>query len=211
MKRSWWLASLLLLPSLAWAQHPMEITAHGGWQYGGTQSYSDYYGYSPGDFHVNANVNYGGMLSFMLREGYAVEIDYTYQGTDLVLRPGAASQIKIGDLSTHYIQLYGTRVIPIRPEKIDGFVMGGFGATGFSLPGFNSRWLTSFGLGLGGKLHVNERTALRLQTRILVPIQWANSQFYFGSGGATITTGGSSTLIQGDVSLGLTFKLGAER
>lgn len=208
MKKRFCIGCLLLLPSLAWAQHPMEITAHGGWQYGGTQTYSNYYGYSPGDFHANANVNYGGTLTFLLREGYGVEIDYTYQKTDLMLRPTGVPAIKLGDLSTHYIHLYGTRTVPVRPDKFDAIIMGGFGATGYSVPGFNARWLTSFGLGLGGKLHMNDRLALRLQTRFLLPIQWSNSQFYFGTGGGTITVGGSSTLIQGDTSLGLVFKLG---
>ena len=208
MKKWSWVACLLLLPSLAWAQAPIEITPRVGWQYGGTQTYSNYYGYAPGDFHANSAMNYGGTVSFALREGYALELDYSYQKTDLLLRPNASPAIKLGDLSTHYIHVYGTRFVPVRPEKFDAIVMGGFGATAFSVPSFNARWLTSFGLGLGGRFYMGERLALRVQTRFLLPIQWSNSQFYFGSGGGTVTTGGSSTLIQGDASVGLTFMLG---
>lgn len=203
--------SLVLLPGIAWAQEKgdSEITGVVGWQYGGTQDFVSYTGYSAGDFHANAAVNYGGTLSHFIQDAYAIEIAYTYQKTDLIVRPLNVAGVKIGDLSTHYIQLYGARYVPVRPDKVDAFLMGGVGATCYSVPGFQSRWVTSFGVGGGFRFNTSERVAVRLQTRILIPIQWANTGFYFGSGGANITVGGSSTLIQGDTSLGLVVKLGS--
>ena len=205
-----WVVGLMLLPCLAWAQEQgsSELTATVGWQYGGTQDYVTYSGYGYGDFHANAAVDFGGTLSYFIRESYALEIVYTYQKTDLVIQPIGAPDTKLGDLSTHYIQLYGTRYVPVRPDKVDAFLMGGVGATSYSVQGFQSRWVTSFGIGGGLKVHTSDRTALRLQTRLLIPIQWSNTGFYFGTGGANITVGGSSTLLQGDVSLGLVVKLG---
>jgi len=200
----------MLLPGLAWAQEQgtSELTASVGWQYGGTQDFVSYTGYSYGDFHANAAMNFGGTLSHFIRDYYAIEIVYNYQKTDLVVRPVGFPDTKIGDLSTHYIQLYGNRYVPVRPEKVDAFLMGGVGATGYSVQGYQSRWVTSFGVGGGLRIRTSERMALRLQTRMLIPIQWSNTGFYFGTGGANITVGGGSTLIQGDVSLGLVMKLG---
>jgi len=205
-----WIVALLLLPSLAWAQSrgQSELTGQVGWQYGGTQDYVAYSGYSAGDFHANAALNFGGLLSHFVQDYYAIEIGYSYQKTDLMVRPIGFKDVKVGDLSTHYIQLYGTRYVPVRPDKADAFVMAGLGATGYSVPGFNSRWLTSFAIGGGVKFHFNEKAGLRLQTRLLLPVQWSSGGFYFGSGGAQVTVGGSSTLVQGDVSLGLVMKFG---
>jgi len=124
------------------------------------------------------------------------------------VRPGNAPDTKIADLAAQYIHLYGTRVIPMQNGKTDVFAMGGFGATSFSASGYDTRWLFSFGAGLGAKVHVNPKTSLRLQTRLLIPVQWGSAGFYFGTGGSGISVGGGSSIIQGDVSLGLAFKLG---
>src|SRR5262249_1467031 len=116
---------------------------------------------------------------------------------------------KIADLAAQYIHLYGRRVLPTKGGKTDLFAMGGFGATSFSASGFDTRWLFSFGAGLGAMVHVNPKTSLRLQTRLLIPIQWGSAGFYFGTGGAGIDVGGGSSIVQGDVSLGLAIKLGS--
>lgn len=205
------LGLLMLLPAAALAQRQgdKELTPQIGWQYGGTQEYTSYAGYAPGDFHANANLNYGGTLSIFPRDFYAVELAYSYQKTDLLVRPRNFPNTKIADMAAQYIHLYGTRVIPTQNGKTDVFAMGGFGATSFSAPGFNTRWLFSFGAGLGAKVHTSEKMAVRLQTRLLIPIQWGSAGFYFGSGGSGISVGGGSSIIQGDVSLGLSFKLGA--
>jgi len=210
---------MLLLPCLAWAQEQgdTEITGVVGWQYGGTQDFVGYSGYSTGDFHADAAMDYGGTLSHFIKDAYAIEIAYTYQKTDLLVRPAGLPGAKVADLATHYIQLYGCRYVPVRPDKVDAFLMGGVGATCYSptstvggIPSnISSRWVTSFGIGGGLRLNTSDRIALRLQTRLLIPIQWSNSSFYFGSGGGSITVGGSSTLIQGDTTLGLVVKLGS--
>lgn len=207
----WMIAVLLLLPSAAWAQHAgdKEITGQIGWQYGGTQDFVNSLGFAVGDFHANANLNYGGMFTFFPRDYYAIEIQYSYQSTDLIARPSGAPNFKLGDMATQYIHLYGTRDVPFEAGRVDGFAMGGLGATVYSADGYDTRWLFSVGAGVGAKIHMNERTALRLQTRLLFPVQWSGTGFYFGSGGAGISVGGGSTLIQGDVSLGLVIKLGS--
>jgi len=210
MRSVWIVALLLLLPSLAAAQMrgQSEITAQAGWQYGGTQDYVAYSGYTAGDFHANAALNFGGLISRFVQDYYAIEVGYSYQQTDLVIRPNGFTDAKIGDLATHYIQLYGTRYVPVRPDKADAFVMAGLGGTGYYLTGYNSRWLTSFAIGGGVKFHLSEKAGLRLQTRLLLPVQWSSGGFYFGNGGAQVTVGGSSTLVQGDVSLGFVMKMG---
>src|SRR5262245_53048950 len=119
------IVALLVLPSLAWAQGrgESELTGSVGWQYGGTQDYVAYTGYSAGDFHANANINYGGLLSHFVQDYYAVEVGYSYQKTDLMIRPIGFPDQKLGDLTCQYIQVYGTRYVPVRPDRADAFVM----------------------------------------------------------------------------------------
>jgi len=213
MRKCLALIGLLLFPAVATAEVPgtKELTPQIGWQYGGTQEYVTYLGYPAGDFHSNANLNYGGTFSIFLKPVYAAEISYSYQSTDLIVRPNGQRDQKVGTLASQYIQLQGTRVIPVKPGKTDFLGFGGLGATVFSAQGYNSHWLFSVSGGIGVKVHMNERTSLRLQTRLLLPIQWASSGFYFGTGGSGVTVGGGSSIIQGDVSLGLTMKLGSQR
>jgi hypothetical protein len=56
---------------------------------------------------------------------------------------------------------------------------------------------------------MNPKTALRLQARMLLPINWVSGGFYFGSGGSGATISGGSAIIQGDASLGIVMKLGS--
>ena len=210
--KKWLIVCLLLVPSASWAQHvgDKELTGQIGYQYWGTQTFVNSFGYPAGDVHVNAALTYGGLLSLFIRDYYAAEIQYSYSTGDLIARPeGPFGDTKIADLATQYIQVYGTRFVPVKPDKMDAFVMGGLGATGYSASGFDSRWLFSFGVGLGLKIHTNEKMSIRIQQRFLVPVQWGEGGFYFGTGGAGVSVGGGSSIIQGDTSLGLVLKLGS--
>jgi hypothetical protein len=43
---------------------------------------------------------------------------------------------------------------------------------------------------------------------MLIPTQWGGGGFYFGTGGSGVSVSGGSTLLQGDVSIGLVMRLG---
>jgi hypothetical protein len=213
MRRGFLLILSLLVPTTALGQEvgDVEITALGGWQYGGTQEYYNYTGYPSGDLHADANWNYGGALTFFPSPYNGIELQYTYQGTDLLLRPTGIEPFKITDLSTHYAHVYGIRVTPLGSPRAEGYVMGGLGATVYTTDIYEDRWLFSLGGGGGVRLNLNERVALRLQARMLVPIQFSSVGVYFGGAGGSVTVGGGSAIVQGDVSAGLTIKIGGRR
>lgn len=206
-----WLPVLLLMtfPAAAWAQRAgdRQLTGQVGWQWGGTQSYSTYYAYPAGDVHAEAAVNYGATFTVFVREGEALEIAYSYQPTDLILRPDGVPSSKIADLACHTIHLNGLRALPAGGGKLEPYVLGGLGTTVFSAQGYTSRWLFSIAAGLGFMVPVNERLALRTQGRLIVPISFNSGTFYFGGGGASISVSGQA-LLQGDASIGLSLKLG---
>jgi len=209
--RRWFVMMLMLLvPAVASAQHvgDKEVSGLVGWQWGGTQEYANYAGYPAGDFHANANLNYAGAFTVFVRDYYGVEFNYSFQSTDLLVRPNSLPEVTLGKMTTQYIHAYGVRTMPMK-EKVDGFVLAGLGATSFSAEGFETHWLFSVGAGLGVKIHTSDKLAIRLQSRMLLPIQWGETGLYFGTGGAGVSVGGGSSLIQGDVSAGLTIKLGS--
>lgn len=203
-------AVLLLIPAVSQAQRrgDKELTGQIGWLWGGTQEYTTaYLGYPAGSFHANANVNYGGALTFFQQDGLATEIAYSYQSTDLMIRPTGLKEQKIADLATQYIHINGLRLVPMN-ERTEGYVLGGLGTTVYSATGYSSKWLFSIAAGLGARVHINERMLLRLQTRILIPMNFDYGSAYFGSGGAAVSVGGGTAIVQGDASVGLTMKLG---
>lgn len=191
----------------AHAQSPM-LTPMAGWQWGGTLDFVS------GDVHINAAPNYGGALSVPVRPGMLAELSYSYQNAEVVGRPnGSGGDFHLFDLGTHYMQACGLRLAGRPGSKATPFVMGGLGATVFA-PGnsdfgqFDTQWLFSMTMGGGVMVAMNERVALRLQARFLLPINWVSGGAYFGTGGGGLTVSGGSALPQGDASVGLTFKLG---
>lgn len=215
MRRLLVLTLLFSVPAIASAGQlsqvgEVELTPQIGWQWGGTQDYSSGFGYpAGGSLHAEANLNYGGTLSVVARPGYAVEIGYNYQSTDLTNRPVGAPEYKLADLGTHYILVSGRRELPAA-GRATPFVLGGLGAVGFYASDV-SQWFWAFTVGGGVKTELSPKMALRLQVRALVPVQWGNTSMYFGSGGSSVSVSGGSSLFQGDVSAGLVFKLGRMR
>ena len=162
-------AVLLLLAAPAHAQHAgmKEITPAIGWQFGGTQDYDTYSTYAAGDFHANANLNYGVMLTWYVRSTYAAELAYTYQATDLVLRPSNVNDVTLGDMSSRYLLLQPLRVIPTQNERASILAFAGFGTAAFGAEGFDTRWLPAVGMGAGVRMKMNPRAALRLHILLL--------------------------------------------
>src|SRR5262245_31187949 len=192
-------------PDIAAAQ--ASLTPMIGWQWGGTLDYPI------GDVHTNSNMNYGGAISAPVRPGYNAELMYTYQSAEVVGRPNVGSEFKLFDLSTHYIQLNGVRMLGYGDKKATPFVLGGLGTTVFSpgsssLGNFDTQWLFSITIGGGVMIQTSDKMAIRLQSRFLMPMNYASGGFYFGTGGGGFGVSGGTALPQGDVSLGLSFKLG---
>jgi opacity protein-like surface antigen len=200
----------LLLPAAAQAQRrgDRELTGQIGWMWGGTQDYnSNYYSFPPGDVHANANLTYGGALTYYQQDYLGTEIAYNYQSTDLMIRPQGLREQKLTDLTTQYIQINGLRLSPMNPKAM-GFVLGGLGTTIYSAKGYTSQWLFSIAAGLGVRVQMNPRTALRLQTRLLVPMRFTSGSFYFGSNGSSVSVGGGTAIVQGEATAGISILLG---
>ena len=189
----------------------LEVTPMVGWQWGGTLDYG-----SGGDIHVNAALNYGGALGVMINPMEWGEVSYTYQSSEVFARPAAAPEFKAFDLGTHYIQAAGGRyVMPPDPaRKAHPYLIGGLGMTIFS-PGsasapiqVDTQYLFSISAGAGVRVVMSEKLDLRLQTRLLLPMNFSEGSFYFGSGGAAVGLSGGTFLPQGEATIAVTIKNG---
>jgi opacity protein-like surface antigen len=183
----------------------VELTPMVGYQWGGTLDYPS------GSVHIDAAMSYGGSIGAMVQPGTFVEIGYMYQGSKLIGQPRTGPDFTFFDLGTHYLQLSGLRYL--RESRVTPYIIGGMGMTVFDplssqYGDFDSQ--TLFSMSLGGGLHVDmgPRVALRLQSRLLIPINWASGGLYFGTGGGGISVSGGSAIAQGDATLGLALKLG---
>jgi Outer membrane protein beta-barrel domain len=192
----------------AHAQRGVELTPFAGWMWGGTLDYAS------GSIHVNAAPSYGGMLGVEVRPSEFVEISYWYQGADVIARPFGLPDFKFMELATHYIQAGGTKYMrPLGSAKVVPFATGGLGMTIFSPSngpaGVNLDDETVFSISVGGGLRyeVNEKVALRLQSRLLLPTQLWGAGVWFGTGGGGVSVSGTS-IAQGDATLGIVIKLG---
>jgi Outer membrane protein beta-barrel domain len=200
--------ALMLMPAAAWAAGGAELTPQVGYMWGGTQNYNSSAVFPlGGSIHANANVTYGGTIGAEVKPGYFAELSYHYQGTDLIIRPTGQKDFKGDNLTTQYFLLQGARNLVSKGTSAP-FVLGGVGVVDYNSYG-SSRTFLAFDFGVGVKKQINPKVGLRLQVRGLVPVQWLSGGAYFGTGGSGVSVGASTSLIQGDVSAGLTFKLGS--
>jgi hypothetical protein len=218
MEAAPWLAPLLLAGALlafgtvpARAQGGVELIPTAGYLWGGTLDYVS------GSLHIEAAPEYGGMISAEVRPNYYAEIGYWYQGSEITARPRSLPNFTLCDLTTHYIQLGGSRPLGTRGFGEGGavpFATGSLGVTIFDpsdiAPGIKLNSMTVFSIAMGGGLRVdvNEKIALRMQARLLVPMQLWSSGIWFGTGGAGISAEGTA-IAQGDAFLGLVIKMGS--
>lgn len=116
------------------------------------------------------------------------------------------------DVASNYFLLSGTK--QAGTDKIKGFGNASFGGVWYDAKtnSIGDVWRFAFGLGGGVKFYLSDMIGLRLQGRILFPLYFTGGGMYYGIGGGGSGGGvylsSTSTVVQGDFSLGLIFQLG---
>lgn len=219
-RRLWFmLCTFLLLASTGWAQmkkmeprgqkstRGIELTGFYGWQYGG--NFTSY----QGEVDVKDSENFGGMIDIPIpsKPGVMAEIFYSRQNTSVALNTFPAGvREDLFDLAIEYIQAGAVYERPYAQGRMKPFGSFSLGATRFA-PKVNSfkgvtlddEWRFSITLGLGLKALMSERVGLRVQGRLLMPINFYGTSFWFGTGGSGVGVSGGSAILQGDVIGGL--------
>jgi hypothetical protein len=185
----------------------VEIGGFYGYQFGG--SFTVYEG--------NANIidtgNYGFYLDFPVpvRRGMQLELSYSRQETRLELKryPSGIKE-NVTDLFVEFYQIGGLNQLITPGSNLVPYGMFTLGATRYHPKKSlytDDKWMFAVTLGGGVKIFVREKIGLRLQARLLLPINWGGAGLLFGSGGPQVGVSGGSSVLQGDVSGGLFFVL----
>jgi hypothetical protein len=155
------LATLLTASGTPLLAQGAELTAFGGFQFGGQLQINN------GKLDTPSDPTFGGILSIPVRPGTFVELIYNRQTTELqfVSRTTNVSQ-KLFDMAVEYYHvggLYEGRQGPVRP-----FGTASLGLTHLnpSESGRDSEWRVSGSLGLGAKTFTKGRVGLRFQGRL---------------------------------------------
>jgi opacity protein-like surface antigen len=193
----------------------IELGGFYGYQFGG--GFTVY----QGDVNIIDTGNYGFFIALPLPvgRGKQLEFNYTRQDTRLELKyyqgnpdegilPG--QKVSITDLLVEYYQIGGVNQFITPGSNLVPYGMFTLGATRFHPKNSSyteDKWMFAVTLGGGVKIFVREKIGLRLQGRLLLPINWGGAGIWFGSGGPQVGVSGGSSVLQGDLSAGLFFVL----
>lgn len=187
----------------AWAQNRAEITAYGGWQFGGVTYVRQ------GDLKLKDAFNYGVIVDIGVRPGAQVELTYNRQETELRLYEPFGFAQTLSDITVEY-WLAGGLVELERGRAATPFVSLGLGAVHYSpqesqLDGrqIADEWNFAMALGVGVKYFASDRIGIRLQGHIWQGFTGTSGGIFCGTGGCSFGLGGWGP-IQGDIAAGLT-------
>ena len=186
-----------------------ELTPFIGWQW---STRTNTYG---GEFSTKDGINYGGLVDIHIQRNVDIELLYIYFPTQTRLESytyGIPSTDYF-NVAFHYMQI--GYVKSLKPHaKVEPFLTGSLGA-GVAVAddivydnvtlSAEDTWRFAIAFGGGAKVWFSEKLGLRLQARLLMPIYFAGSSVYFGTGGSGFAVSGGIPLLQGDFTAGLIF------
>ncbi len=200
----------LCLPTSALEAQPegytgFEITPTVGYMFGGKLR-----GYN-GELNISDEFSYGIRLSKALNYGTAIEFSWSSMQAEATLRSFYESSGERFDMGVNYF-LLGVSQAWEGSDAVQPFGIMGLGASVFSAKGNESvasgdEWFFSAEFGLGVKVHISDFIGLRFQGRFLLPMMWGGAGLWCGSGGCGGGYYTTSAILQGDLSVGLIFKL----
>ncbi|MCG8306223.1 MAG: porin family protein [Cytophagales bacterium] len=203
---------ILFVTSEIFAQ--LELGAHGGWLWTGR---------IPAwlqDIKVSDEGNYGITAGYQIREEMLVNFEWNHTENKATFREylisGGLGDVVTTPLTLNYYMLgfnylvtfneplvpYGLINLGILHSKSEGFN---------NVSGDSNTWFTA-GLGGGLRYYLSDRVGIKLQARLLLPMQFGGVGFGcgIGTGGGGCGAGVSTytNIIQGDFTGGIVLKLG---
>ena len=197
------LLALVIFSSDVFAQ--IEIFGFGGYEVASDVAVAQ------GDLNVYSNPNYGASIAFEVDRGLQAELLWIGQQTTMDLKQLNGITKPLFDIGIHYFQLGVIHEFK-QNSKQKAFPFGSFslGATMFTPHGstYSDEWLFSIAFGAGGKFYLSDKIGLRLQARLLLPINFSSVGMWCGSGGCSATVGSWATFVQADFTGGIFVRLG---
>lgn len=164
-----------------------------------------------GQLNIYSNPNYGAGISFEVERGVQAEVFWIGQQTPMELKRYNGLTEPLFDVGIHYFQagaVYEFR--QTKAQKAFPFTSFSLGATLFSPvdSDFSEEWRFSVTFGGGGKFYISDRVGLRVQARMLLPLNFNSVGMWCGSGGCSAGVSSWATLLQADFTGGIFVKLG---
>lgn len=160
-----------------------------------------------GELKFKDNVSYGLGIDVPVDRTMKAEISWSMSPSQAILDQYLGSSIELTDVYIHTFQA-GALIEP-KKEKVRGFGLISLGASLFSPSDskYSDQWLFSFALGAGLKVDLSDKVGIRMQARLIVPLQLSGGGVWFGTGGAGVSVGAYTTIAQGDFTGGLYIRL----
>lgn len=212
MKKVLVIALFLFATSGLFAQ--IEIGAFGGWLWTGkVPAWLQ-------DVKVSDKGNFGLTAGYQFRDEMLVNFEWNHTENSVTFREyligGGLGDVVNVPLTLNYYMLGFNYLVtnnePLVPYGIINLgIMHGQSTTVNNIPGTSNTWFVA-GLGGGLRYYIGERVGLKLQARLLLPMQFGGVGFGcgIGTGGAGCGAGVSTytNIIQGDFTGGIILKLG---
>lgn len=180
----------------------IELTGFGGYTF--NTKIRTYYG----DYKMNDNPNYGGILSVGLAPDVFVELMYNRHDTKF--RYAYLGSFQPLAIATEYYHVGGLTQLDIASDFIKPFGAVSVGATRFHLKeSFDqfyagSKWTMSAAVGVGAKILIGNALGIRLQARLGLPMTFQGLWIGTGGSGASFRI----PVVQFDLSAGLIIRIG---
>jgi len=197
MKNTCFFFFLFSISSASLAQNAIEISATGGYQFGGN------YTIETGNIKIDSNPSFAFMVDIPVPEtpGLMAEVAYSFTGSALSYQerstlPGQ----NLFNMDVHYFQAGATYQEDF--GQFTPFAIMQVGAVLFHPHAghYKDAWLLAASLGMGCKTLIDKRWGIRVQGRFLAPIQVEEGTLWCQSGsGCSIYLKRGTILLQGDI------------
>ncbi len=182
------------------AQPSITLEAFGGWLW------TSRAGYTGNEFIVDDEGNYGVRVGVSPASALLVEFEWNHTETRITGNNFISGNVS-EDVIINYYMLGINKQMGEGPAVPFGLLnLGIMNMQGKTID-FSNNWFT-VGLGGGLKYYLSDRIGIRLQARLLLPMQFGGIGIGCGAGGCGGGVSAYTTVIQGDFTGGLILKLG---
>ncbi len=193
------LSTIIFLSQPIIAQPSITLEVFGGWLWTSSAGYN-------GSIKVDDKSNYGVRAGVSPASEILVEFEWNHTETTLHGNSFSNGQLS-EDVIMNYYMLGINKQMGEGPAIPFGLLnLGVMNMQGKTI-NFSENWFT-VGLGGGLKYYLSDKIGIRLQARLLLPMQFAGIGFGCGGGGCGGGVSTYTTVIQGDFTGGLILKLG---
>ncbi len=192
----------LLVPNNVIAQR-VEVSAYTGYMLGGRVNFYN------GHLKFEDGQNWGIIADVNISSEQQIELSYSRLTTSVIQHSYSDVEKIIDKMTIDYIQLGSLYQFDINHDAFIPFFAGTLGATVFTAQDGGYVQTTTFSITLGGgvKIFPTEHFGIRLQARLLLPMQWGGMGIGCGTGGCGGGAYASTTIAQGDFTAGIIIKL----